>query len=373
MNTVGILTFHESPNYGAILQAYALQTALHQLGYLPEIIDYRNPCRGILALSFYRRVRHLIWQKISNRISSTLLRQHRTDKFRNEFLRTSKIQYISNESLHLNPPQYDAYIAGSDQVWNPINNNHDSSYFLTFAPPDRLRISYAASFGISEIPVDCIDDYRHWLNQFHSLSCREKEGRKIISKLTGRNAELVLDPTLLIDKPIWDKLSSQHMFNTPYVLSYYIPGDSVVTRTINAISHKLTSMTKYLNVSIGLKEYHRFSPFGFSVFDAGPSQFIGLIQNSSFIVTNSFHGSVFAIIYEKPFIVVVNPRLPIQKALSSRIFNLLQLFHLQKHIIYTDNTNCSLSSFSFDTYKINSILIEQRQQSLAFLHKALIG
>jgi hypothetical protein len=371
MATIGTITFHQSINYGAVLQAYALQKVLTEMGHASEIIDYCPPRRGTKALSQFSRIRHFVWQRIVRKMITGEEREKKTEEFRRKYLQLSSTTYTSAEKLHSSPPLYDAYITGSDQVWNPKNNDSDSSYFLAFAPPGKTRISYAPSFGITQIPDGLANQYREWLNQMHRISSREVEGRQIIAQLTGRDAEIVLDPTLLLDEEQWKKIAAQYENARPYILSYYMPGDKAVNESITRISRHLSAHTGWGIVCIGQREYMRLHPFKRSVFDAGPTEFLGLIQNASFVVTNSFHGTAFSINYRKPFLVPINQRLPPEKALSSRITSLLKTLKLENLLLPIGQETPIESLLDMDYRLVEPILQIEKQRSIEFLKSAL--
>ena len=371
MTTVGTITFHDSINYGAILQAYALQKTLTDMGHISEIIDYSPPQRGVSALSRFNRMRHYIWQGVFKRIIAGQERKKRTKAFGRKHIQRSASKYLDKDALHSAPPLYDAYITGSDQVWNPRNNNKDSSYFLTFAPPGKKRISYAASFGVSQIKAEFVNDYGEWLKQIDWLSCREIEGKQIIKQLTGRDAEIVLDPTLLIKKEQWEQIAVPNGFSKPYILCYYMPGDKSVNNSITQLAHRVSTLTGWEVVCIGQKEYMRFHPFKRSIFDAGPAEFLGLFRNTSFIVTNSFHGTSFSIIYRKPFLVPINQSLPPEKALGSRISSLLKSLNLENRLLQVGSETSIENMLDLNYEPVQAILQEERQKSMDFLKKAL--
>ena len=140
MKTIGTITFHNSINYGAQLQTYALQKVLADMGYKNEIIDYRPPNRGKGSFSIFKKFRSYLWHRIVKKMLVGNKREQRTEEFRRKYFPVSNKKYTSLEMLHSSPPVYDVYITGSDQVWNPRITNGDSSYFLTFAPEGKRRI-----------------------------------------------------------------------------------------------------------------------------------------------------------------------------------------------------------------------------------------
>jgi len=371
MRTVGTITYHRTINYGAILQAYALQRTLAAIGYVAEIIDYWDPRTEIAAFSHYRRVRHLIWHSLVKKMLVGTKRQRRTEEFRRGYLRLSERRYSDPETLRTDPPLYDAYITGSDQVWNPHIHNNDSSYFLTFAPPGKRRISYAASFGVSRIPDRFVSEYKKWLKQIHCLSVREVEGKQIIKQLTGRDAELVLDPTLLLDQEQWRRIAVPYESSKPYILCYYMPGDKKVNKSITELARQVSTLTDWKVIRIGQKEYMRLHPWRHGVFDAGPREFLGLFQNASFIVTNSFHGTAFAVNYRKPFLVPINQDLPPEKKLTSRITTLVKMLRLEHRLVRVGERLLGENVLDVDYQAVAAILEQERQKAIAFLRRSL--
>lgn len=371
MATIGTITFHNSINYGAILQAYALQKVLADMGHDSEIIDYSNPQRALAEFSRSRRLQNYVWHRVVKKLLVGTQRQKKTEEFRSKYLRRSRQKYFDAKTLHAAPPFYDAYITGSDQVWNPRNNSNDSSYFLTFAPPEKKRISYAASFGVSVIPERFVKNYGKWLKQIQFLSTREMEGQQIIRRFTGRDAEIVLDPTLLMAQEQWQQIAYHCEFSKPYILCYYMPGDKTVNKSITVFARQISTLTGWKVICIGQKEYMRLLPWKHSVFDAGPAEFLGLIQNAAFVITNSFHGVAFAVNYGKPFYVPINQGLSPEKALSSRIITLLKKLQLEHRLLPAGEGLPDQNLLDVDYQPVEKILHEERQRSIDFLKNAL--
>lgn len=371
MKTIGTITFHRTINYGGVLQAYALQKILSNMGHNSEIIDYCDPLVGMPPLSLFRKVRYFVWHGIVKRLLVGMGRQRKTAEFCRNYLQVSTKKYFCSEALHADPPIYDAYITGSDQIWNPNINNNDSSCFLTFAPSGKRRISYAASFGVSQIRDEFIGDYRAGLNQIHALSTRELEGKQIIDKLTGRNAEITLDPTLLLSQDQWRKIAVPYESSRPYILCYYMPGDIIVNKSITALARQVSASTGWRVICIGQKEYMKLHPLHHSIFNAGPAEYLGLFQNASFIITNSFHGTAFSINYRKPFLVPMNNNLHPEKSLTSRITTLLNTLKLEHRLIPAGETLPVEGMLSLDYRTAEVILQREKQKSISFLTDAL--
>ena len=373
MKSVGTITFHNTINYGGVLQAYALQNVLIDMGYVAEIIDYCDPRGDMHSLTPLRRLLHLIWHGLVKKMLVGSTREIRTDAFRRAHLRLSGRTYVDADTLHSDPPLYDAYITGSDQVWNPRNNCNDSSYFLTFAPQGRRRIAYAASFGVSRIQDRLVSDYREWLKQIDCLSTREFEGRQIIVQLTGRDSELLLDPTLLLDKEQWSRVAVPYEFSRPYILCYYMPGDRKVNKSIGEIASRVAKQTGWDVIGIGQKEYMRLHPFSRTALKSGPAEFVGLFQNASFVVTNSFHGTAFSVNFKIPFLVPINSDLPPEKTLSSRITTLLKTLKLEHRLLPAGAGLPGEGVIDMEFRSAERILLQERQRSMYFLRNAMEG
>lgn len=373
MKKIGTITFHESINYGALLQTYALQYYLINQGYDSEVIDYRNSERGIKHMAFSRKVIHYIWHRVIKRMLTGDSRQRKTTDFINRNIPLSKSKYTDFSKLHTTPPIYDAYITGSDQVWNPKNNSGDSSYFLTFAPKDKLKISYAPSFGVTVLNDKHKAKYKEWLLGIDYLSVRENEGQAIIRDLVNKNATITVDPTLLLEKEDWEKIAVPYRNKKPYVLCYHMPGDKIVNGAISKIAKQIAKKNNWDVISIGKKEYMKLIPGNKKIFDAGPDEYVGLFKNASFVLTNSFHGTVFSIIFNKPFYVPINRTLPLEKVLSSRISSLLNILSIEDRLISANEKIKLDDSANIDYKVVNNLLSKARKDSQKFLIDAIEG
>ena len=199
---IGIITFFRK-NYGAILQAYALQTTLESFGQSAEIIDYDAAAHRTESLfTSWTGAKSVVLNLFTVlRYRLFIDRKQRIAEFRKHNLHVSAKKYLSSSELERNLSEYDAFICGSDQIWNP-NTNHDRNraYYLGFVKQDQaIKISYAPSFGVSSIPQSCQHEIRPWINDIPNLSIREETGRAIIEQVAGRQAAVVLDPTLLLE------------------------------------------------------------------------------------------------------------------------------------------------------------------------------
>jgi len=295
---VGILTFHRAFNYGAALQAYALLTTIKKLGYSVEIIDYGRigaTTRFPLDFTGIKPFLYVIYMNLLS-LGNADIRRYRFRAFQKEAMQVSQANYLKRSELQMAINHYDTFIVGSDQVWNPNLTFSDKSYLLDFTGY-RKKISYAASFGINKLPNELIKTYMELLSKFDSISVRERTGARIVNELTGHEPIVTLDPTLLLSSDEWSAVRKPVRSKKPYILCYNImndpPGFMDFCRT-------LQQLTGFQILRIANPLY--MLELGVNVCTiAGPREFIGLFEGASMIVTNSFHGTAFSIIYRKPF------------------------------------------------------------------------
>ena len=367
---IGIITMHKVLNYGSALQAYALQQKLLSLGYENELIDYQYPrpvAKKKTIKSFFSSVVIFIRNAI---IGFPLEKKKRKfDLFYNQNFKLSK-EYYTYESLQSNPPQYDVYITGSDQVWNPRFAGNDSNFFLSFAPDDKPKLSYAASFATSVIEDDKKGFYSKYLSRYDSISVRENTGVKLVKELTGKDAVLCCDPTILLTSEEWDKLAIQsqleikYKYILVYVLNYMI-GDIYpeIQRTIDYVQKTLGYKVIYL---VGRKE-DAFRKNSFLYKKGGPAEFIYLFKHAEFVITTSFHGVAFSLIYDKPLLGVVN----MDKVDDTRIQSLLSVSGAENSVMdFRDKINMSateLLNLKGDKARFNTL----REASECYLRKSV--
>ena len=283
---IGILTYHMADNYGAVLQAYALQQALFQLGMSSEILstDFPDPEEKPQQLSGAAAI---LMRRVQQEEKK---RKELFQQFRDQYLRCSA-PYLRSE-LEKADPLYTLFMTGSDQVWNLRVLGADRCYFLPFTEAKK-RTSYAASFGGEEIP----ETSRNWcekeLKEFARLSVREKSGQEYLKKLTGKESSVCLDPTLLLERKDWEKLvNTQEM--PPYYLLYMLKYDEELERRAKQKADETGAGLKVISGS--------FLPrFGFDAWSrVGITDWLTLMKNAEGVFTNSFHGTVFSLIFGRP-------------------------------------------------------------------------
>lgn len=367
---IGIITMHKVLNAGSSLQAWALYHKIEQLGYSCEIIDYQYPNQFHRSRQQTIDSRHDLIRSWINRGKYFLL--YRTKKQHQRFSKfwqsswQSSAPYNTPKSLQLNPPRYDIYIVGSDQVWNPKCMYGDPSFFCAFAK-DKPRISYASSFAQADIPDKLYKTYEILLSGFSSISVREEGARDLVRKLTGKDATVVCDPTLLLTKQDYAPFiaKSEIKIKKPYILAYILSYAYNPYPTILEVIEKVSRERKlpvFYMMANTIDDYH----FGHSITNAGPNEFLSLIANAECVVTSSFHGVAFALNFEKDFYAV----LPKNVDNNNRIYSLLNIVGAQDRIVQND-PNFHISQRSINYNDITKRIKLFRDRSIEYLELAL--
>ncbi len=360
---IGILTFHCAHNYGAVLQCYALQETLKSLGHKVEIIDYKPNYLVSPYRSFYsKRLRGCnLLERVKAFVKEFLLMPKRIKRY-------NAFQSFIKNRLNLSrtvkgkdiPLQYDTYIIGSDQIWNPkITNGFDSVFFgnFNFAKNGRTYISYAASMEAKIIDKETEAYYRKALMNFDALSVREIQLKTLLQPLTEKNIELVLDPTLLADKKIWDKIAERPDIDRKYILVYEVRQDSNTERVAQQLAKEIDAEVIKITAGLNLCYSSNIKQC------ESPEKFIGWIKYADCIITTSFHGTAFSIIFNRPFYC-----LKLDDGADTRSASLLNSLSLEDRFI--DKTS-NLTFTSIDFSEANKRLANMQVKSLTFLINAL--
>ena len=351
MKKVGILTINDDENYGNRLQNYAVQKKLEDNDMLIETIC--NQRNNIGLKSIIKKIKKCI-KKVIN-----IKKFGRYNQFMefNKNIKYSNIHIDANHIPNKLAEKYDYFITGSDQVWNPNFGRMSDIDFLTFAPKEK-RNSFSASFGISEIPLEMKEYYKQRLEGLNNISVREEAGKKIVEDLTGRkDIQVLVDPTMLLTAEEWDKVSKKpkQLKNDKYILNYFLGELSEIRKKeIDRIA--IENNCEIINI------LDKNSPF----YQTGPSEFLYLEKNAFLICTDSFHSSVFAILYNRPFIVF--DREDSLVSMNSRIETLINKFNLKNRKFTGRITEENLKHDYTEAYEI---LEKERKKSDDFLRKAL--
>lgn len=373
MKTIGIITIHKIYNYGSVFQAYALQKVCESLGYKAEIIDYQFPNdyhkRKILAARQDSQPSEPKYIKLL--FARALMRQHRgISEFVKKYEHLSPQSYSSPQDLLADVPRYDIYITGSDQLWSPRHCKGDPAFMLHFAPDEAAKISYAASIGTDYIPEELVHSYREYLSRYDAISVREESGVRIVNELTGKNARVVLDPTLLLDRTEWSRIASpRRQVRKKYVLCYFLNYSFNAFPYVDRLAEHIRRETGYEIVRVA-RPPHKLDLFntGYRI-GASPEEFLALVRDAEIVLTTSFHGTAFAVNFGKPVLSVVKGL----QSSDSRQAGLLRDLGLENNILPVNSDLPSSSRAFYDVDKMTQNLGLMREKSFEFLKNTLNG
>ena len=299
MSKIGILTFLHNGNYGSSLQAFALQKVIREMGYDCEHIDYQPDIQEkVLNMIRCCNNPRLILdgkKKQQVRTSQTGMQEKmkRILAFYGTRMRLSP-RCCNHKELRGISSRYDIVMCGSDQIWNPIWMN--PAYFLDFAAPEKMRIAYAPSFGIREVPGRRKQRIiRRWTALFDAVSVREEEGARMMVSMTGNRPPVMPDPVCLLSKEEWEKILVPVKKESPYLLCYFIGENPAYWEKVHRLSEQTGLKALVIPVtseSYDLKDIELLD-------GAGPEEFIGAISSADLICTDSFHGTAFGTIFQK--------------------------------------------------------------------------
>ncbi len=363
---VGVITMHKVINYGSVLQAYATQEIVRKLGYECELIDYDFPnswqfSRGVPEhkLSLKSKISKLL------HLRKAYDKEPKLKRFIHTHLLMSR-EYTSVDDLQNDPPLYDIYMTGSDQVWNYNFTKSDPSFLLSFAPADRPKIAFSSSFAVDSIPLELRAEMKERLSAYSSISVREKRGQAIIKDLIGRDVPLTLDPTLVLDRDDWDKLIKAPRSKEKYIFLY------MLDYAYNPAPY-IYKLVKHFQESEGLMVYSNVEmpkSLGIhyrSVAGAGIEEFIQLVRDSSLVVTSSFHGVSFSVNFGVPLLAVV----PQDARSDTRLTSILEKLGLNDSIIKINTPFENIKGGRYDEAREQLSLSKLRNESTDYLRKAL--
>ncbi|WP_445737052.1 polysaccharide pyruvyl transferase family protein [Mariniflexile sp.] len=298
------ITCHEVYNHGASLQEYALLKHLEFLGHEAETIHYKPPYLSnhfnLWRISNDRynnivlKLAYLVL-KLPSRLKS-LKRKREFDDFSLKFIKSTKKLYRSNEELKLDVPEADAYICGSDQIWNSFfENGKDPAFYLDFVPDNKLKISYAASFAIDKLEDHLKEFVKEKVSRLNHISVRELSGKSILEDLGIERAHQVLDPVFLLEPTEWESLIPIQKKTKKYIFIYDFDSNSLIKQMAENLKKR------YGWEIISVNELIKYTDRNY--FLEGPIKFLYLVKNAEFVISNSFHAVAFSIIFEKDFVV----------------------------------------------------------------------
>lgn len=363
---VGILTMHRVIHFGSVLQAYALQQTLFKIGIDNEIIDYVYPNykhKNIpLLKQIISKIKIFIYKCINGNKNTEL---NKIKYFIYKKLIRSKREYASPLMLKYFCPKYDIYLTGSDQVWNTDYLKGDTSFFFSFIKNKKAKkISYASSFGKFTFTGVKATKWLANLDSYNAISVRETKAAQIIKNIKNIDPEIVLDPTLLLDKNDWIEFAKNciNLEEDKYILVY------VLTYAWNPFPYA-ENLIKHYESELGYKikvlepqSLFEKNPNWEYINNISPEEFISLFSNASLVITTSFHGTAFSINLETPFFSIINDT---NKDNDDRIKSLLDIVGLNERGIINNSNfpNFTKPDFKDATYKLK----KEREKSISFL------
>ena len=386
---IGIVTFVKCDNYGAELQAYALQKKLNDWGYDAEVIDLEKQKKNLASLRVIRKsifnrykqfgvlrgtisVFRLFFDKCalyaSNKKNSKKIEEKHQlfSSFFNDFIRHSDKYYSLADIYNVELP-YDTYIAGSDQIWNYMQTDYLDVYFLRFANRFHAKkIAYAGSFSVPAIPDGLKSRYNTLIKNLDYISVRELDAQAIVKQCAGRDAEVVLDPTFLLTKTEWvENVGIKGKYgDKKYVLIYTLSGSRYIYNLAKTIATRLD--VEVINIKSDFKRVKEDKGI-IHLYNVGPREFISLFENAKYVITDSFHGTAFSINFNISFTTLLNP----SSNMNSRVLSILKITGLENRIIYDDGKNHIPQSIHINYSAVNDIIDDWRKKSVCFLETAL--
>lgn len=378
MKKIGLISV-SIHNYGSLLQTYAMQQILDQYGIDNDIILFKSdPIKQIYRvfnIPFMRMKLKLYKRKLMTMIMYREIYDgsKRRDKafmsFKNDYCRFTK-KITDRKELEDYGKKYDAYVLGSDQVWNPANLEMDF-YTMNFIPENKSKIAYAPSFGVSNIPQKQIVKTCSYLQRIQHISVREFAGANIVKRLTGRTVPVVCDPTALLTKEDWDKLKSNRKYlDGKYIFCYFLGNNPLHREFANRVKKE----TGYQIVALQhIDEFVKGDlSFGdVTPYDVAPQDFINLLSNAEVVLTDSFHGTMFSIYYHKRFFTFKRYAEGEKDSTNSRIASILGMLHLEDRGLQGNEnvTEALLREIKWEI--VQASLEEFRDKSKTFLTNAL--
>lgn len=352
---IGILTFHCAHNYGAVLQCYATQEFLRSKGHDVEIINYRPQylLQPYLLFNKRRIINRSPIRMLKNIIKEFLFFNTRYKRWKG-FEKFIKNRLILSECVEKTsiPSKYDIYIVGSDQIWNNGITDGDDIYFCKFPFEKGCKkyISYAASMEATVL--DTNRSYNHLLRDFDAISVREENIQNLLTPYTNLPIQHVLDPTLMVSPKIWDSLPSKSDNKDKYVVVYQVVGNPNTIRIAEYIAKQIGAKVKILVAWIGRNSSIKFQ-------DATPEEFVDTIRNAACVVTTSFHGTAFSVIFNRPFYTI-----KLSNSGNTRSASLLKSISLEDRLI---GINDFPSYSDIDYNNVNNKLEILRKESQEFI------
>lgn len=376
---IGILTSTPSfgDNYGAVLQACALQLYLNQHGFMAEDLLYQGAGESALGVKagFGARFKGIFLSGNSLSRSLAVIATKRKRASRERLFKSFLDNHIALSAAHVDYGAlqgllscYDVFICGSDQVWNPRvhGEKNDPGYFLQFAVGKARTIAYAPSFGVSTLPKACTKNLSEYVRNIDFVSVREDSGARLLAEYAGIEAPVVVDPTLLLTAVDWDAIAIKpEWLPTRYLAVYKFGERGEYDKLIKVTARKLG--LEIVNIPAAV------DPVFKTRWDIGPSEFLAIVRGAELVCTDSFHATVFSVTYRRPCVVFPRDAPGSVKSMNSRMEGILCRLGLKARYAATPSEWYSALNADFDYDDVHRRLYDWRASSEDFLDCALEG
>lgn len=374
----GILTFHKSINYGSVLQTFALVSTLQSMGHTVEVIDY-EPQKYHQIYDLYHKnnsIRNILSNLIRRFPARKAFRhqQLRFLAFAEKYLPLSEEAYFFNSDITSLDKKYDAIICGGDQIWNVHATDCDDIYFLP-TTKECKKIAYAISVNNTNFTEPrCTDALRQWILDFDAISLRESSGCKKLEAFLGTGTEIVtaMDPAFLLQKEDYRVIADERLVKEPYIFLFSVTFSADVVRAATLFSQK-TGLPVYamLSNSKSYKYLKKQSPIHILPDHLSPEDFLRYVSHAELVLSNSFHGTAFSIIYEKNFFAINDTKADGSLKNDQRLTHILQELGLSHRLITADQvvTSDSIAGINYPDVRTRKASLVAK--SLEYLNDAL--
>lgn len=384
MKKLGLCVRYDCNNYGSMLQILATQKVIERAGWSYEIIRYDKKTVAFILKNIPRLFNpYFVSGKRMDFLKKMKMKKHpeineankrrlnRFAEYRKEYIGPYSAVYKGYSNLVKASANYDAVMVGSDQLWTPAGIQ-SRFYNLLFVKDEIRKISFATSFGVVEVPNNQKKLTTQYLNRIDCLSVRENSGAELVKKLTGRDAVVALDPTLLLTGEEWEEIfPNKTSEREPYIFAYFLGKESMHRAQVEKLAKEKNikiitcpHMDEFVEADLQFGTEQRF--------DVGPVDFLNLIRNAEYVCTDSFHGTVFSILNHKKFVTFDRYSDELRKSKNSRIKSLFELLGLEKrHFVDQFQNILAVADGKINYDSVEEKLGKLRKESLDFLDKAL--
>lgn len=363
---VATLNYHNAYNYGAVFQAEALQSVISGLGADCDIIDYRNEVveRQYEFIKPSIKKRNIVSALRANLVLLPFITKKRKNfqKWMDDYKKT---KHLKREELSKLNDIYDYFVVGSDQVWNMKCHDTDTSFLFDFVKNNNKKIAYAASFGKHDIALADRSVYEKYIPQFASISVREERGIEIVESIANAKVCCAMDPVMLVGADHWVKKATKRIISNEYIFVYQLGRGKQVAEYAHQLKKATGKNIVFVTGHIGNYIYYSFADKNYS--SASPEDFLSLLINADYVVTNSFHGTVLSLLFNKKFYSVVEG--DAKAAYNSRIFNVLQEYSLEGQIVNKFDVDDLQNEIKFSMF--NKRFEDNRKLSIMYLRESL--